>query len=291
MPIYKRSYRSYTGHTKQRFRWRIIVEQELRILIKSRIFILLMTLPLLHTLLRFLQILAYDVIMQDPNNPLTPILMNLQGVVVNRVMFFDFIRIQTPMLFLIILYAGAGMICNDFRNNLIEVYFSKPIHWYDYALGKVITLLLIGLSITALPGIFLVVLHNALLPSAELFWETLWWPPLLLLFSLIIILPCIAVTLACSTLLGSFNFAAVSVLMVVTANSAMGVLLSLLAKSPDFLLVSFPITLNYIGERLFTKPHNIFSVRWEWSLLYILVVSLWGLLVIFKRIRRAEVAA
>ncbi len=107
MPIYKRSYRSYTGHTKQRFRWRIIVEQELRILIKSRIFILLMTLPLLHTLLRFLQILAYDVIMQDPNNPLTPILMNLQGVVVNRVMFFDFIRIQTPMLFLIILYAGA----------------------------------------------------------------------------------------------------------------------------------------------------------------------------------------
>jgi len=129
VPIYEQTYRHYEGEVKRRFRWVIVVEQELRVLVKTKVFLLLMMVALLHSILRLLQVVAYDVVIQDPNNPLTPLLRQVQGLVVNERMFFDFIRIQTPIVFIICLYAGSGMICSDFRNNLMEVYFSKPIRW------------------------------------------------------------------------------------------------------------------------------------------------------------------
>ena len=95
-------------------------------------------------------------------------LSQLQGITVKSSTFFDFISLQTPVMFIILLYAGTGMICNDFRNNLMEIYFSKPLRWHDYLLGKAATLILLGLSVTALPALFLIAEHVILLPSWEL---------------------------------------------------------------------------------------------------------------------------
>ncbi len=129
MPVYRRTYRNFEGDYRRSFRWMLVFAQEWRVLLKFKIFLVLMLVAQLHTLLRLLQIVAYDVIMQDPNNVLTPLLSQVQIIVVNQRMFYDYVQLQAPMVLLITLYAGAGMICNDVRNNLLEVYFSKPISW------------------------------------------------------------------------------------------------------------------------------------------------------------------
>ncbi len=293
MPIYEQTYRQYEGRIRGRFRWAIVVEQELRVLVKARPFLILMLLALLHCILRLLQVVAYDVIMQDPNNPMRAVLQHLQAVVVNERMFFDFIRLQTPIVFITCLYAGSGMICNDFRNNLMEVYFSKPLRWYDYAAGKIMSLTLIGLMLTAVPGVFLVFLHNMLLPGEgfEMLRETYWWPVSIMGFSLVVVLPCALGVLASSALMGGQNFAAVAVFMVVIANSAMGGLLAGLLQQRNYLLLSFPMAVNRVGQRLFHDHRLLFESHWAWSFSFVAGVCLLAAWIVFRKARRAEVAA
>ncbi|HEX73400.1 MAG TPA: hypothetical protein ENN65_08815, partial [Candidatus Hydrogenedentes bacterium] len=244
MPIYQRSYRHFEGRTRQRFRWWIVIEQELRVLATARPFLILLLLALLHCILRLLQVVAYDVVIQDPNHPLTPILRQIQGLMVNEQMFFDFIRLQTPLIFILFLYAGSGMICNDFRYNLMEVYFSKPIRWYDYALGKFLALVLLGLSISAAPAIFLVVLHNMLLAKMEVLQQTWWWPLPILGFSLVVIVPAALAILASSALLPSQNFAAIAIFMILIANSTMAGAFAGLLQNRNYFIISVPMALH-----------------------------------------------
>ena len=84
MPVYEQSYRHYEGTVQRRLRWIIVIEQELRVLSKARVFTLLMLPPLIHCVLRLLQVVAYDVVIQDVNNPLTPILKGITAIMVNE---------------------------------------------------------------------------------------------------------------------------------------------------------------------------------------------------------------
>jgi len=291
MPVYRRTYRNYDGAYARRFRWWLVVKQEYRVLSKSKIALALMLIAQLHTLIRLLQIVAFDVIMQDPNNILTPLLSQVDFIVVNQRMFYEFVQLQAPLMFVFLLFAGSGMICNDFRNNLMEVYFSKPLRWRDYVIGKTTALMLLGLSITALPAVFLVVMHNVLLPSVELVQQTWWWPLSLLAFSLLLVVPCSLAILASSALLRSQGFAAVSVFMVLTINSSLGVILARLLYNRDYLLISFPATIYRLGQELFEVPGFRFQSDWRWSFAFVVAVSLISLIAIARTVRRAEHAA
>jgi ABC-type transport system involved in multi-copper enzyme maturation permease subunit len=291
VPIYEQSYRHYEGHMRRHFRWAVVVEQECRVLSKAKPFLVLLLGALLHIILRLLQVVSFDVVIHDSNNPLTPLLRQIQGLVVNEQMFFDFIRLQTPLMFLIFMYAGCGMICEDTRNNLLEVYFSKPIRWFDYALGKVFTLVLIGLLLTAVPATGLVMLHNALVPSVKLLQETWWWPVEITGFALVIIIPMTLSILASSALLSSMNFAAVALLMILIANSTMAGVLAAVLQERNYLVISFPVALNRIGQSLFHDTRLLFDLHWQWSFYYVLGVCLISGWIVFRRVRRAEVAA
>ena len=293
MPVYKQSYRRFEGGFRRRFRWVIVADQELRVLATFKLFKFLVMLGMIQVLLRFLQVLSYDVVMQDPNHPLAPVLRTIEGIVVSKTMFFDFIRLQAPLVFLMCLYAGAGMICNDVRNNLMEVYFSKPLRWYDYALGKVAALMAATLSLTALPGLFLLIVHNMLMPGEDFatLRETWWWAGSIVAFSLVIVTPCLLGTLASSALMSSLGFASVAIFMVLVADSAMAGLLAALLHRREVLILSFPMALNRIGQALFRETRLLFDLRWEWAALFMGVFCLWAAWVVFRRVRRAEVAA
>ncbi|MBX3177804.1 MAG: ABC transporter permease subunit [Candidatus Hydrogenedentes bacterium] len=290
MPVYARTYRHYDGAFRRYARWMLIVEQEIRILIKSKIFLLLCFAAFMHTLLRLFQITAYDVIMQDPNHPLAAPLQQVAFLVVKEQSFFDYLRLQGPLVLLACLYAGAGMICNDFRNNLMEVYFSKPITWRDYALGKVLTLVLIGLAFTAAPATALVALHNLLAPGWDTLSTTFWWPLQIFVFSLVIVLPSALSVLACSALLQSQNYAAIAVFMLAVANGALGTLLAGFLRDPNYLIVSFPMAVNRVGQAIFHQQELFFTMHWRWPLLYIAAVCLLCVYIVFRRVRRAECA-
>lgn len=290
MPVYTRTYRHYDGEFRRHARWLLIVEQELRMLVTAKIFLFLCMGAFLHWLLRLMMIIAYDVIMQDPNHIAAPMLQQAQFLVVREETFFDFLRIQGPLMMLTCLYAGAGMICNDFRNNLMEVYFSKPITWRDYALGKLLSLILIGLAFTAVPGVVLVVLHNLLAPGWDTLSETWWWPVEILLFSLVLVVPTALGILACSALLQSQNYAAIAIFMITVANGVLGGLLAVFLNDTNYLVISFPMTLNRMGQAIFHQQNLLFALHWGWSFLYIVAVCLICVFIIFRRVRRAELA-
>jgi hypothetical protein len=291
MPVYRRTYRNFEGEYRRRFRWWLVFRQELRVLGKFRGFLILMLVAQLHTLLRLLQIVAFDVIMQDPNNVLTPLLSQVQAIVVNQRTFYDYVQLQAPMVLLLCLYAGSGMICNDARNNLLDVYFSKPISWWDYVVGKVTALIFLGFSITGLPAIALVLMHNILRPSVELLNESWWWPGALTLFSLLIVVPCALSILACSSLLRSQGFAAITVFMTIITVSALGGLLANLLRDRDYILLSFPATVYRLGTELFDVPKVRFETGWEISLAYVVGVSVLSFVVVALKVRRSEVAS
>ncbi len=291
MPIYTKSYRKYEGQPRRRFRWLVIVEQEIKTLAKFRVFKALVLIACLHIILRMLQIVAYDVLAQDPNHPLQIVFANLDIAYIGPNTFFSFLYLQTTVTFIVLLYAGAGMICNDFKNNLMEVYFSKPLTWLDYSLGKTMTLVLLGLSITAVPGVLMVLLHNLLLPGMHTLSASWWWPLSIIAYSTLVVVPMALCILACSSLLPSQNYAAIAVIMALVANSSLGGLLAGMLHQRNYLAVSFPLALRRIGETVFRDNRILFTLSWHWCFLYVLVVCAIALVIVLRKVRRAEIAA
>jgi len=291
VPIYTNTYREYDGRPRRWFRWLVVVEQELKTLAKFRVFKALFLLAFLHVIVRMLQVVAYDVMAQDPNNPLQMLLSNLDIIEINARTFFSFLYTQTSLMFILLLYSGAGMICNDTRNNLMEVYFSKPLTWKDYVIGKILSLVFLGLSITAVPGVLLVLFHNLLVPGVETLQVSWWWPLSITGYSLAIVLPTALCILACSALLPSQNYATITIIMALVANTSLAGLLAGLLRQRDYLGVSFPLALRRLGEYLFNENRILFSLSWHWCLLYVVVVSLCALAVVLRKVRREEIAS
>ncbi len=291
MPVFEQSYRHYEGGLRHKFRWWIVVEQEFRVLAKSRVFKGLVLLAGLHYIVRVLQVVGYDVIVQDPNHPMAALLSQVEGLVVNARTFFDFVRLQSPLMFITLLYAGSGMICNDFRNNLMEIFFSKPLRWYDYVFGKALALILLGLALTALPALLLLLQHALLLPRAEVLQNAVAWGGASFAFSLVVVLPTALGILACSALLPGQNYAAITVFMLIIANSAMSTLLAGALRDRNYFILSLPMAVNRAGQYFFGDNRLLFDLNWLYSLAYVLIVCAASMLVIMHRVRRAEVAS
>ena len=291
MPIYRQSYRSYDGTLRPRFRWWMMVMQEVRVLIASRFFLAILIVGLMHVILRMLQIIVFDVLSQNPNNQIFMALSQLEFLMIRPRLFFDFIRIQAPLVFIACMFAGSGSICNDFRNNLMEIYFSKPLSHWDYILGKTLTLVLIGLVLTGIPGVGLVVFHNMLLPKMETLRETWWLPFSVMGFSMIIVLSCSLGVLAFSAIFRSQRFAGIAVFMVLFGNLTLGSLLPQLLRSRNYLIVAYPMAMNRVGEFIFKARRPIFTSHWGWSMLFVCMVCAGSLWIIHLKIKSAEVAA
>jgi ABC-type transport system involved in multi-copper enzyme maturation permease subunit len=290
VPIYDQSYRVYEGELNPRFAWWVMVKQELRVLRKTRTFFWLVMLAALHAGLRLLHVVACDILASSPDSPIAKALRDLPALSVNEEMFLDFLLLQAPLVLLISIYAGSGMICNDFRNNLMEVYFSKPLSWFDYTLGKIMTLTLMGLALTALPGILLVVVHNLMAPGWETLRETLWLPVYITAFSLLLVLPCALGVLASSSLFNSQRYAGIAVFMVLFCDISIGTSLAESLDDKNLLVIALPFAIDRVGSRLFHLEKAGFDLPWGWSVLLIAVVCLAALAIVCRKTRRAEVA-
>lgn len=268
-----------------------MVKQELRVLFGTRTFVLLLLLALIHFSFRVFQITVYDMVSMTSQNQVLTMLRNVALMEVDERTFFDFLRIQSPLVFLIILYAGSGMVCNDFRDNLIEIYFSKPLTRLDYIAGKIVTLVLIGAMLTAIPDILLVILHNLLAPGIETLRETWWVLFSILGFSACLVMLCALGVLASSSLFSSQRYAGIAAFIVLFADSALGNALPGLVRNPNFAVLSLPMALNRVGESLFALPRKSFELHWFWSVLIIALVCMGCYWIFASRVTRAERAS
>jgi len=291
VPIYAQTYRTFDGEAPGRFRWLVVARQELRILMGQRAFLFIGVAGYLHVCLRLLQLIIVDMMANTGGNMLLNEMRNISAMNVDAEMFFTFLRLQMGVVFLSCIYAGSGAICDDFSNNLMEVYFSKPLNWRDYALGKFTALLAVGLAFTAIPGVLLVALHNLFVPSWATVQETYWWALSIVAFSLVLVVPCVLGVLASSALFASRRFASIAVFMVVVGNLVVGRMLSEMLYKPQVAVIAFPAAVNRIGESLFRQRRIIFNFPVHWAWIYVGVVCAVGLLVVCLKVLRAEVAS
>ncbi len=291
MPIYRQSYRTFDGTAQSHFRWWVMIKQELRVLFRTRMFVGLVIIGYIHVCLRVLQVVAFDTLNSGPRNPITEVLKQVEMFTVSSTTFFDFLRMQSGLVFLGTILAGAGMICDDYKNNLMEVYFSKPMTWKDYVIGKTMTLILIGLSFTAIPAILLVLLHNMLAANLTVLQATYWLPVSIMAFSLTLVVPCAVGVLACSALSSSQRYASIAVFMVLFGNLTVGRIVPELLHERNYAIIAFPLAINRFGELLFKVKRPLFELSWQWSAAYIGIVCAICLWFICSKARRAEVAA
>ena len=288
MPIYEHSYRTFDGEVVRRFRWWSIVKQEFRVLFSARPFLILLIIALILFLFRILQIVTYDTLYSDPNNMLAQFAREIELLDVGPRLWYDFLSFQASLVFIMCLYAGSGMICDDVRNNLLEVYFSKPLFWRDYVLGKIMTLVLLGFGLTFFPAVILVIQHNLLAPSMDTLRESWWFIPASLAYSLAICVPTALGVLASSALFMSQRFAGIAIFMILFANMTIGGLLEGLLHRDGVLIIAFPIAVNRIGEAVFDLDQSIVDTPWPVAAIYVGTVSLICLVLICRRIRKAE---
>lgn len=291
MPVYSKSYREYEGHAAAPGRrWRVMVGQELRILFSSRLFVSLLIAGLIMFLMRLFQVVLYNMVSSSANANLYALMRSVTALQVDTAMFFDFLRMQSSVVFLACLYAGAGMICNDAQDNLLDVYFSKPLRRGDYIAGKVFALCTVGMMLTGIPALFLLLVHNLTAPGWATITDTysmLWAIPL---FSLALVLPVALAVLASSSVMRSERYAAVAIFMLVAGNVTLGTVLPGVIGDKSYHILAFPLAVNRLGEVLFQQRRPLFDIHWFWALAYVIAVCLVSYWLLARRVRRAESA-
>lgn len=291
MPVYEQTYRSYDGTLRPRFRWVTIVGQELRVLLSRRMFVFLVLLGNFHVVWRVLEIFVIDVVSKQQFSAFGGAFAGARFEETGAWIYFDFLRVQSPLIFLTLIYAGSGLICNDFRNNLMEVYFSKPLNWRDYVMGKVMTLVTIGMALTALPALFMGLLHVIFVPTLEELGNTLVLALPTVGYSLMFVLSFSLAILASSALINSSRFAGIAIFLLAFIDFTIGGLLFALTREANYMALAFPVSVNRLGELMFREARYVspIDVAWPWPALFVLLVCGVSLAIICKRVRREEI--
>ncbi len=292
MPVYRQTYRAYEEDTRHHFRWSIVTAQDFRVLLKFRFFYLILILAALHLFLRILQVMSYSIAMQDPSGLLAGLVRQMGILTVDDAFYFQFLRLQGLLALLTILFAGSGAICNDVRNNLVELLFAKPLSWKDYVLGKFMTLAGLGFLLFMVPVVLLMLVHGFMIPEWETFRESVSWILPSMAFSLLHIIPISLVTLAASALLPQQSYAGACVVALIVLNRVVHGMVSVLVYTDramsGYYAFSVSTSINHLGERLFNQPleHELGLAH---AVVSVLVVSVVAGVVYVWRVRRCEI--
>ena len=272
MPVFKQSYPTWrpnqgvgsqeAGAQRTRVRWLPIVRRELEQLVSQRGFKILLVVAALPVLVHLLQIYSVNKLAAEPNGELAAMLRNV-SITIDAEFFFRFLHVQTFFVFVLMLYASSGLLCDDIRLNLAEVYFSKPLTKRDYLLGKVVTVVGLGLTYTALPALFLFVSQLMMVPDPE-YLAANWWVPL-----------------------SSLAFSLVFVITLLVANGFVATLLSEILNRRSVAVINVPEAMSRVGESLFSLESYI-PLGWPWAMSVVASVALVGLVVLVHRINRVE---
>ncbi len=286
MPVYDQTYRPYDGAAPKRFRWLAMVRQEWSIFAKLRLFRLFQFITALHLLLYIVLIFAVDGLQSMPDHPLRSATQNMGFQQIDDTVFYLFITLQSGLVFFTLVFIGSGFISKDFRYNLVEVYFSKPLSWVDYVIGKTVTLVSVGLSMTALPALLMLLLHICFLPSWSTLEDSYWLPIPILLFSLAIALPIALAVLASSSFFNIQLFSGVAVVMLVVITSAIVINLSVALDNISIAVLSAPVAVNRLGEWFFQRPNLRLEVSPTISLAYMAFVCVVAASIVCLKVRR-----
>ena len=277
MPIYDLSYRQWSGvWTSHPYRWWVITRQGINILGRKRRFLVLMILSALPFLVRC--VMLY----------LSTVLGRIPLLTINAKFFEDFLSQQMFFVFIIAIYAGAGLIANDLKANALQIYFSKPITRRDYVMGKLGVLFFFLALPTLVPGMLLFFLAVLFKSDASFLEQNYWVPASVLGYSLLIIATYSVVMLAVSSLSKSSRFAGIVFAALFFFSRIFYQILSVVLRSTRVAWVSLGNNLTQIGDYLLQVSPQYQSPLWL-SAMVLGLLTLGSIWLLHHRVQAVEV--
>jgi ABC-type transport system involved in multi-copper enzyme maturation permease subunit len=163
MAIHEQNYVRYDGPLRDSGAWRVIAWTGFRThlsFLRTKLLILGLWLgPLLFAGLIFLEYTLRGQMGQMMGEPMAPKAAYVSG----------FLQMQVFSLAILLMASGCGVISEDLKYRTFQLYFSKPITRTDYAVGKFLSIALLGSLVTVLPAFLLAGLRAALFIQSEFF--------------------------------------------------------------------------------------------------------------------------
>jgi ABC-type transport system involved in multi-copper enzyme maturation permease subunit len=280
MPLHDPGYKHWSGDwTTHPYRWWVVSRQRIRLLIKRKWFVFLMILSSIPFLVRAIFIYLSS---------------SLGGYVtalrIDPLFFEKFLSQQGFFVFIISIYAGAGLISNDLRANALQIYFSKPITRRDYILGKLGALVFFLALQTLVPVVLLYVLSILFQASdgfAPAYLEVL---GAILGYSLLIIFTSSLIMIGFSSLSKSSRFAGIGFAALFFFSQALSVILSSVLRDPSFGWVALENNIRRLGDVFFRTQSNYQFAPWI-SLLILAALMAAAVCTAYRRINAVEVVA
>lgn len=274
MPILDQGYRHWEGTLKAHiFRWWVIAREELRIILRRKLFLLFIMAPaMIHFLGRGVYIYLVN-------------MMNIRGLTqVNAKFFYDFLSMQTFFIVLICVFSGSGLIANDLKNNALQMYFSKPLKRVDYLIGKLATIMTLLTFVTLILAILLFFENLLLGETVEFLRQNYWILGSIFLYSLILTLPTSLLILALSSLTKNSRYVAISFAAIVLFTPVVFQILKNIFRSSKMAPISFWANLLLLGNKLFGLRPS-YSSNWGWSMLIFLGIIGFCIWILNRKIR------
>jgi ABC-2 type transport system permease protein len=243
VPIHDQSYRRYKGARESaRSAWTVIASSGILGLVRKRSFIGLLIFAWIPFIVRAVQIYV------SANFPQAAIL------AMKPETFRQFFEQQGIFVFFVTIWVGAGLIANDRKANALQIYLSKPLTRAEYIAGKMAVLVTFLLLVTWLPAILLLILQVLFAGNFAFLVEHVYLVPAITLFSLVQVLVASFTMLALSSLSNSTRFVAVMYTGIVLFTEAMFNVLRGITGSSATSWLSFPASLNQVGDLIFRVP-------------------------------------
>ena len=202
--------------------------------------------------------------------------------------FREFLGQQSPFIFFVTIFVGAGLIANDRRANALQIYLSKPLTRVEYVMGKLVILLVLLGGITWLPGIMLLLVQMLFAGNMTFLRANLFLFPAITLFAALQVFVSAFAILALSSLSKSRRFVSIMYAAIVFFTAAMYQALTNITGSRAWAWISPQNTLDILGDAIFrVKGQPVMPV--PIAVLTVAVLIGGAIIILERRIRGVEV--
>jgi len=253
MPIYEESYSSWYGQLKARPQtWWVIARAGIKLLWKKWMIVLV----LLAYIPFFVR--AVQIYIMTRFGDKIEIAKTVKGLQINAGFFHEFLQGQAFFLLLVFIIAGAGLIVNDRKFKALLLYFSRPVSFWDYIIGKFTIVGFYGSLITLVPGLLLFLIRVLLARDAIFFNKYFWIPFSITGYVFLVLLTMGGLILAFSAASRNTTSAAIFFFSLITFPD---ILQKILYKIHGMGLISLNADLKQVSSLLFGLEHPFrFSV-------------------------------
>jgi ABC-2 type transport system permease protein len=284
MPIHDQGYRRYAGtRTPRGQAWSVIARAGVRAMLARRAFVALL---LLAWAPFFVQAIGMYIKYAGPSLPGAS-LFEIKAETFRTYLdnWFQFL-----VVYLITVYAGAGLIANDRRANALQIYLSKPLSRVEYVLGKFAVLGTFLLFVTWVPALALLVVQIAFSGDFSFVLNNAYLFPAITLFAFLQMTVLTASMLALSSMSKSSRYVAILYTTLIFFAQAVYGVLRIVTRSTSVSWVSPYANLSQLGGVIFRlRPQ--YDTPWIVSLGVLVALVALSALILERRVRGVEVVA